>query len=111
MVFPFSKRDLDGMTPSVAHPDGKDLAEALTARLNDVVNTATVLSGQSSVAVTVGADYDGRPAFGMLMEADGTFLRVRSAVWDGSGNLTLTGEGNASADRTVSYFVAGTGTS
>lgn len=106
MTFPFNKRDFDGMTPSVAHADGKNMASELVARMNDVRGVATVTSGTSSVQVAVGADYDGQPAFGMLMEADGVFLRVRSAEWDGNGNLTLTGEGNTGADRTVAYWVA-----
>lgn len=103
----FNKRDFDGMTPSIAHPDGKDAAGELAARLNDLRGTAVVALGSDTVAVAFDLAYDGRPAFAMSMTADATFIAVQTCEWDGSGNLTITGAANATAAVTVAYFVAG----
>lgn len=68
--------------------------------------TAVILNGAATVIVAVGAPYDGKPAIAVLNEADGS-LHILHCVWDGSGNLTITLSGNATADRTVAWIVDG----
>lgn len=107
MALPFNKRDFDGMTPSVAHQDGKNMAGTLVAHMNDVRGTAVISGGSASVAVQLDAALDGNAAVANSNTADATLTTIQSVVWNGSGQLTITGNANATANTTVSYFVAG----
>ena len=70
---------------------------------NVVTGTATVLSGDSTIAVALNAAHDGSTVMATLQEDDGT-TGVASAVWDGSGNLTISLTANATANKVVGYF-------
>jgi len=83
---------------------GKDHFGLLNSRLKG--GTAVVLLGTDAIAIALGASLDGKPAIATLNEADGS-IYVESAVWDGSGNLTITLSSNATADRTVAYMLFG----
>lgn len=106
------KRSYDGTSGSIGHGDA---GEAIVDKLDELVEghnamrsgTATVLAAASSVVVAVGEAYDGMPAVATVAEVDGTLLYVQSAVWDGSGNLTITGNAAATADTLVSWMVDG----
>jgi hypothetical protein len=95
------------MTPGPSHPDKGDAVGIMTELFNALFGTLTVANGQSSGSVQLDPSYDGQPVVAMLNTVDGIFLRCRSAVWNGSGLLTVAGEGNATADLTVSYHVKG----
>jgi len=112
MAKPFATRDFDGiaglMNPEKADPaDGKRYTEKLVDMLNTKTGQATIPAASSSVVVAVGAEYDGQPAFATLGFIDGTLTTLLSAGWDGSGNLTITGNANATADTLVHYRVEG----
>lgn len=109
------KRMIRDYSPTLGdRPWGIDLAQILEdafatrdAALAAIRSgTAVVLNTAATVVVAVGAAYDGKPATATLKEADGT-LAVQSAVWDGSGNLTITLTGSATGDRDVSWIVDG----
>jgi len=105
MALPYKIEDLDGMTPSRGHPGGKDLAKDLIGALNSASGQATIALGEDDVAIQLDASLDGKPALATLNTADATLLYVSSAVWDGNGLLTITGNANATADTLVSYYV------
>lgn len=107
MALTYRLEDLDGMTPSRSHPDGKDLAKDLVGSLNGPAGLATLLAGNSTVDVQLDAALDGKPAFAMMNGIDATATQALSATWDGSGKLTLTANANATADVTMAYFVDG----
>lgn len=69
--------------------------------------TATVLAAASSVAVTLPAGLDGKPAFACVMQAadDATGTYVDRTEWDGAGELTINLNAAATANVTVAYFV------
>tara|TARA_R110002110_G_scaffold30588_19_gene108216 strand:- start:1929 stop:2273 length:345 start_codon:yes stop_codon:yes gene_type:complete len=79
-------------------------------RLNEIPKfrsgLAEVASGTSTIAVAVGAAYDGTPAFATLGEAEAG-IAVSSVVWNGSGTLTITTTAVTTADRDVYWFVDG----
>lgn len=70
-----------------------------------VVGTLEVASGQSTGTASVGTLYNGRPAFAVLNEVDGTVSVVAAVV--AAGTLTVTLSGNTTGDRTVAYRVEG----
>lgn len=105
MSLPYSERDFDGMSPSASHPGKSGLLAKLVGLLNSVSGRATISSGTSSVAVQLDPALDGKPAVATLNTVDGTLTSVLTAVWDGSGQLTITGNANATADVVVSYIV------
>ena len=105
MVLPYSERDFDGMSPSASHPGKNGLLAKLVGLLNSVSGVLTIGSGNATVAVQLDPALDGKPAIATLADQDGTLTHVESAEWDGNGQLTITGNANATADTRVSYFV------
>lgn len=106
MGLPYQAQDLDGMTPSRGHPDGKNLAKDLVARANDVRGSATILAGQNNVVLSFDAAYNGLPVLTSLTgAADGTLTSIVSTVWNGTGGLTITGNANATGNKTLAYQV------
>lgn len=108
------KRQIRDYNPSLSdRPPGFDLAEKLDDIISDVNSAAVagdlvsgvavVLNTQTSIAVTLDAAHDGSTVMATLQEANGT-VGVASAVWNGSGELTITLTGAATADRDVGYF-------
>lgn len=84
-----------------------DFAAAVKAEAEKITSgEAVVLDTTDNVVVAVGAEFDGLPAVATLAEADGA-IHVLHAVWDGSGNLTITTSAVVTADRTVYYIVDG----
>lgn len=70
--------------------------------------TDTIAAGQSSKAVLTGrTDLDGAPAFAIVRQAvaDGTLTHIVRAAWNGTGTLTVYGNGNATANTSIAYFV------
>jgi hypothetical protein len=113
MAKPFNTRDFDGMTPGLMHPeksdpaDGKRALEKFVDLLNVKTGTATIALGDDDVVIAVGLEYDGQPVFVSLNTVDATLTTLLTAAWDAAGNLTITGDANATADATVSYRVEG----
>lgn len=66
---------------------------------------AIVLSGDPTIVIAVGEEYDGKPVIATLGEADGSLV-VKTAVV-AAGDLTITLSGNATADRDVFYLIDG----
>lgn len=96
-------------------PPGFDLGQFLSDMIDEIdANDAAIKSGQgditgaaTTVVIAVGAAYDAKPVVASLTVVTGGADYVKSAVWDGSGNLTITlntapGGGNTA---TVSYIV------
>lgn len=109
------KRMIRDYSPTLGdRPHGIDLATILEDAFSERdatlalirSGTAVVLNTATTVVVAVGAAYDAKPAMATLKEADGAIV-VKSAVWDGSGNLTITLSAAATADRDVSWIVDG----
>ena len=73
-----------------------------------VSGTGQIDAASDNVAIVVGADYDGKPVSVSLNFVDATLTNLLTAVWNGSGTLTITGNANATANTAVSYIVAGT---
>ena len=109
MTLPYNVRDLDGMTPSIAHPDGKELARDLIAGLNAKEGVATIALGAAAVNVDVAPELHGNAIQATLMSVDTTLTSLLHAVWSGSvaGRFTITGVANATAAVTVGYRVQG----
>ncbi len=68
---------------------------------------ATITGSATTAAIVVGATFDGQPAVACLTIVNGAADFVKSAVWNGSGTLTVTlntapGGSNVA---TVSYIV------
>ena len=100
-----TKRDvaLDGTGLAVDHLRDKS---ATLGKLGDArAALATIGAGSSSVAVQFPEALDGRPAFAFLNTVDGTLTQLLTAAWDGSGQLTVTGNANATGAVTVSVLV------
>lgn len=70
-----------------------------------LVGTLEVLSGASTGTVSVGTAYNGRPAFAVMNEADGTVAVLHAIV--AAGTLTVTLNAVTTGDRTVAYRVEG----
>lgn len=86
---------------------GVDLVAIIETRDAQIASgTAVVLSGTDNVVVAVGSDFDGKPAVATLAEADGA-VAVKTAVWNGSGSLTITLSAVTTGDRTVAWIVDG----
>lgn len=69
-----------------------------------VVGSLTISATSDSNSVALDADLDGELVFATPQRHDDT-LGTIDASWDGSGNLTLTGAANATADTVVAYFI------
>lgn len=67
--------------------------------------TAVILNTATTVAVTVGADYNGKPALACFNEADGT-LYILSAIV-AAGVLTITCSAGTTGDRDVGWVIFG----
>lgn len=94
---------LDGTGLAVDHLRGKS---ATLGKLGDGAHVlATILTGADNVVVAFGADADGWPVQHSIQTADATLLQLESAVWDGDGNLTVTGNANATGDMDIAIFV------
>ena len=65
----------------------------------------TIPNGLDTVTVGLPLELDGSFAIAMFGE-DEAGVAIQSAVWDGSGNLTITSTANTTADRIVRWFVA-----
>ena len=87
-------------------------------RINDLVTrvtelekirtaTATVLDGQTSVLVEVAPAWDGRRVLATLNTQQAANVAVRSAIWDGNGNVTVRLTVAATGDVVVSLLVDG----
>lgn len=96
-------------------PPGFDLGQFLSDMIDEIdANDAAIKSGQgditgaaTTVVIAVGAAYDAKPVVATLTVANGAADYVKSAVWDGSGNLTIslnTAPGGSDT-ATVSYIV------
>lgn len=68
---------------------------------------AEISATDATVEVAVGEAFDGKPAFAVLQENDGTALYVQHCTWDGSGNLTITVNAAATGTPQVAYWVDG----
>ena len=85
------------------------LIESLDSDLGNIVSgTATITASATNTGViAVGAAYDAKPVVACLTIVNGSVDFVKSAVWNGSGGLTIsvnTAPGG-SAVATVSYIV------
>lgn len=69
-----------------------------------VSGTVTISAASSSAVAALSADLDGYPVQVSAQRHDATLGGV-DAEWDGSGNLTVAGETNATADTIVSYII------
>lgn len=104
-------RQLDDYLPSLSNrTPGMDLAAKLDAIINEINNivtgTATVLDGNTTVVVAVGAEYNGKPVLVSFAEAPtAADLDVRGAV--AAGNLTITITADNTADIDVNYLIDG----
>lgn len=82
----------------------------LGARLNQLSKlksgVATIANGTTTEVIAVGAAYDGKPALVSFNGSPGSATGVW-AVWDGSGNLTITVDTDPGADAEVAWFVDG----
>jgi len=113
MTLPYSKDDFDGLTPSRAHPDSKDVVGELVNHLNDVRGTATIAAAAASVNVDVDPALHGLPLLAALNgvystgAADATATSLESARWSASvpGRFTIAVNAAATADVRVSYAV------
>jgi hypothetical protein len=107
-------RQVRDYLPSLSNrPFGFDLAAKLAAIITDlnaaqpaaavVSGTDDIISGADNVIVALDASHDGSTVVATLQEADGV-ITVANAVWDGSGNLTITLSAVTTDIRTVGYF-------
>lgn len=91
--------------------DGGGSVPNLGTKLEGLVIAGTATIGANTsfkTGIAIGAEYDGKPAIAMVMSADGTLTHILRVEWDGSGNLSIYGNANATADVTVAYAVFGT---
>ena len=98
-------------------PPGFDLGDFLSTLIGELQadqtnlksGTATITGAATTAVIAVGAAYDGKPALASLQIANGSADFVKSAVWNGSGSLTITlnTAPGGSDVATVSYFVDG----
>lgn len=91
--------------------DGSDIADGdpvyvqlMLAQPILVADTATVAAAAASVAVTLGAAFNGLPVVCTMAEADDTASAVLHASIAG-GDLTITLDAAATADCTVHYMI------
>jgi len=109
------KRMLDDYIPALSNrAPGIDFEAILTNIISLANDNETALGGITSGTAVVpnGTDnvitalsgLDGSPVVAVLAEADGAIV-VKSAVWDGSDNLTITTSALVTADRDVFYIV------
>ena len=67
-----------------------DMISALDSEFEAIKSgTGTITGTDTSVAIAVGSAYDGNAVVASLTVAGGSADFVKSAVWDGSGNLTI----------------------
>lgn len=115
MTLPYDKRDLDGMTPSIGHPDSKNMAADFVARLNDVRGKTTIAIGAATVNVDVDPLLHDQPLLATLNgvdatgAADATATSLTSTRWSATvpGRFSINVNANATAIVRVSYNVAG----
>lgn len=83
-------------------------AVKLGARLNQLSKlksgVATIANGDTSVAVDVGAAFDGFPVQ-LTFAGDPGSAAVAYYEWDGAGELTITVDTDPGADADVAWFV------
>ena len=94
------KRKMRDYIPELSdRPPGFDLAAWIDNLLSElqgadfgiVSGKGTIAGSDTTVAIAVGADYDGKPVVASVMGNTGASTSaVQKAVWDGSGNLTIT---------------------
>lgn len=72
-----------------------------------ISGTATIPIGADSVTVAMGAFVAGSPAVATVMQAasDATLTHIEHTGWDGSDDLVIEGNANATAAVTVAYVV------
>lgn len=100
------RRQLETYAPYLSpNPPGADLASLLEKLGNILTGTATVLDGNTSVVVAVGAEYDGLPVVCTFGEEPTAAAIVSATV--ASGNLTITIDADNTADLLVHYMIDG----
>lgn len=104
------KRFIRDYLPSLSNrPEAFDLAAKLDAMIADmsaiISGTATVADGATTVAVTVGAAYNGKPVVVSFAEAPTAAAIVSAAV--ATGDLTITIDADNTADLDVFYLIDG----
>ena len=86
--------------------------DAIISLLNQsnliISGAANVADGATTVLITIGAAYDGKPVAVTLTSATST-LYVKTAVWNGSGVLTVTVDQDPAvgAGQDLSYIIDG----
>lgn len=118
---PLEKRSIRDNYPALSdRPPGIDLAaklDEIIAAINDSEaaltkirsGTATIVATEDDVTIAVGAAFNGKPAVVSIMQAaaDATLTAIETIAWDGSGNLTVTGNAAATANTTIAWMVDG----
>lgn len=112
------KRAVNDHIPSLSanHPPSFALTTLLDLLISTINGNTTglakfsaglevIATGSDNVAVAFPVELDGSFAFAIFAE-DEAGIAIESAVWDGSGTLTIKSTGVTTADRAVRWFVA-----
>ena len=90
---------------SLASADQIKLGDLLTRPCNMEARTGVITGGTSSILIQFTAALNGAPAVATLMTNDATANSIDSAVWNGTGGLTVTVNANATGSTTVAAIV------